>query len=189
EDALGLRALDWGTLLTLATVIQVILAIPAGNLIDRRDKRKIVAGALALSMLPAIAYPYCGSFFGALLVFVPMAVANAFLIPGAGALMVDLTPPEKRGVVMASMGRGMLVVNYRGAVGGGPGMGFILTLPVMVGSYLGGYIFENYPTTPWLFLGISLGVNALLAYVFLKRDRRDGQARAIPDLPGSPPGE
>ncbi|MGD2201548.1 MAG: MFS transporter, partial [Candidatus Bathyarchaeota archaeon] len=41
EDALGLRALDWGTLLTLATVIQVILAIPAGNLIDRRDKRKI----------------------------------------------------------------------------------------------------------------------------------------------------
>ncbi|UCH56660.1 MAG: MFS transporter [Candidatus Bathyarchaeota archaeon] len=172
-DILGLRELDWGTLLTLATVIQVALAIPAGSLIDRVEKRRVAAAALALSALPVLAYPYSGGFAGALLVFVPVAVANAFLIPAAGALMIDLCPPDRRGMVMACLGRGMMLINYRGGIGGGPGMGFILTLPVIIGSFLGGYIYDAFQAAPWLLLGAALAVNALLAAFLLKPSRLD----------------
>jgi MFS family permease len=171
-DNLGIREFDWGTLLTLATVIQVLLAIPAGNLIDRIKKRRVLTMALALSAIPVLVYPYSHSFLGTFLVFVPLAVGNAFLIPAAGALMADLCPPERRGMVMACIGRGMLVINYRGGTGGGPGMGFLLTLPVIIGSYLGGYIYETYPPAPWLLLGASLAVNAVMAFLFVRRDKR-----------------
>jgi len=172
RDVLGIREFDWGSILTLTMVIQVVLAIPAGSLIDRHDKRRIAALALALSALPALAFPFCGGFTGILMVFVPIGVANAFLIPAAGALMVDMVPGERRGMVMATLGRGMLLTNIRGSVGGGPGMGFVLTFPVVIGSFLGGYIYDTSPTSPWLFLGAALAVNAVLAAFFLKPGKK-----------------
>jgi len=178
KDVLGVSALNWGGLLTLATVIRVLLAIPAGGLIDRYDKRKIAALALALSTLPVLAFPFSGGLLGIVLVFIPISIANAFLMPLAGALMADLVPRERRGMVMATMGRGMLMTNTRGESGGGPGMGFILCLPVIVGSLLGGYIYNANPTYPWLLLGSALVVNATLAAYFLKS--KISQTRVVP---------
>jgi predicted MFS family arabinose efflux permease len=103
-----------------------------------------------------------------LAVFIPIATVNAFLIPVAAAFMADLVPPERRGMCMATLRRGWLLVNYRGDVGGGPGMGFLLTLPVIMGSLLGGYIFKLNQATPWLLQGSALALNALLAVIFLE---------------------
>ena len=167
-EVLGISNLDWGSILTLNMVIQVLLSIPAGGLIDRYDKRRVAAFALALSAVPALAFPFSGGFLGALLAFVPLAVANAFLMPVAGALMADMVPVERRGMVMAALGRGMLMTNVRGGGGGGPGMGFVLCLPVIVGSLLGGYIYDTSPTMPWILLGLVLMVNAVLAAFFLR---------------------
>lgn len=160
--------------MTLTTLIQVILAIPAGGLIDRYDKRRITALALALSVLPTLAFPFCGGLLGAVMVFIPLSVANSFLIPAAGALMADMVPRERRGMAMATLGRGFLLINVRGGVGGGPGMGFILTFPVIIGSFLGGYIYDTCPSVPWLLLGASLAVNAVLATFFLTT-RKNGR--------------
>ena len=175
KDVLGFRALDWGNLLTLTMVIQMGLTIPAGNLLDKYDKRRLVALALALSAVPALAFPFCGGFFGAVLIFVPIAAANAFLMPAAGALMADMVPSERRGMVMATLGRGMLFTNIRGGGGGGPGMGFILTLPVIIGSVLGGYIYGISPTSPWLLLGAALAVNAIIAAFLLRRLKKQDE--------------
>jgi hypothetical protein len=86
---------------------------------------------------------------------------------------VDLCPPERRGMVMACLGRGMLTINYKGDVGGGPAMGFILTVPVIAGSYLGGYIYGSHPMTPWLLLGAAFALNALLALALLKKGLKE----------------
>lgn len=169
-DALGISSLGWGALLTLTTVIQVALSIPAGVLIDRHDKGKIAALALALSAIPALAFPFSGGFPGAVLVLAPIAVANAFLMPLAGALMADMVPVERRGMVMATLGRGMLMTNLRGESGSGPGMGFVLCLPVIVGSLLGGYIYGESPSVPWMLLGSAFAVNAVLAAFFLRTE-------------------
>ena len=172
RDVLGIREFEWGSILTLTMVVQVVLAIPAGGIIDRHDKRRIAAFALGLSALPALAFPFCGGFIGNLLVFVPLAVGNAFLMPVAGALMADMVPSERRGMVMATLGRGMLLTNIRGSIGGGPGMGFVLTFPVVIGSLLGGYIYDTSPSSPWLLLGTALTVNAILAAFFLKPGKK-----------------
>jgi len=153
-------------------VIHVLLSFPAGSLIDRFDKRKVLGAAMALSAIPIMLYPFSGGFLGALAVFVPLSVANAFMVPAAAALMADLCPPERRGMVMANLGRGMVWVNYRGGVGGGPGMGFVLTLPAIVGAYLGGYIYESYGAAPWLLMGGALALNAVLALFLLKTRKK-----------------
>ena len=141
---------------------------PAGALVDRHDTRKITALATGLSVLPILAFPFLRGFWGGLIAFIPISVANAFLIPAANSLMVELIPQDRRGMVMATMGRGMLLTNYRGGVGGGPGMGFVLTLPVVVGSLISGYIYDAIPSAPWLLLGTALLVNAILAAFFLR---------------------
>lgn len=167
-DVQGVSVLNWGSILTVSTLIQVALTIPAGALVDRHDTRRITALATGLSVLPILAFPFLKGFWGVLIAFIPISVSNAFLIPAANSLMVELIPQYRRGMVMATMGRGMLLTNYRGGVGGGPGMGFVLTLPVVVGSLISGYIYDAIPSAPWLLLGTALMVNAILAVFFLK---------------------
>ena len=167
-DVQGVSVLSWGGILTVSMLIQVALTIPAGALVDRHDTKTITALATGLSVLPILAFPFLRGFWGVLIAFIPISVANAFLIPAANSLMVELIPQDRRGMVMATMGRGMLLTNYRGGVGGGPGMGFVLTLPVVVGSLISGYIYDAIPSAPWLLLGTALMVNAILAVFFLK---------------------
>lgn len=172
---IGLSEFDWGSILLVANVVQVFLSLFAGALIDRYDKRKAISVALALGALPVFAFPFSGGFTGALSVFVLLAVSNAFLVPAAGALMADMVPRERRGTVMAALGRGMLFINYRGGGGGGPGMGFLLTFPAVVGSLIGGYVYDAGPQFPWLLLGTVLVVNALLSAFFIRPQERESQ--------------
>ena len=173
-DAQGISVLDWGSILTVSTLIQVALTIPAGALVDRYDTRKITALAAGLSALPILVFPFLRGFWGVLAAFAPISVANALLIPAANALMAEMVPRERRGMAMATLGRGMLLTNYRGGVGGGPGMGFVLTLPVVVGSLVSGYIYDAYPSAPWLLLGTALVANAIIAAFFLKTGEESG---------------
>ena len=167
-DVIRLSEFEWGSILMVANIVQVFLALPAGTLIDRYDKRKTLALALGLAALPAFAFPFSGGFLRTLLVFIPVAVANAFLVPAASALMADMIPTERRGRAMAALGRGMLLVNYRGGGGGGPSMGFLLTLPTVIGFLIGGYIYSAGPSYPWLLLGTALVVSALLTTLFIE---------------------
>jgi hypothetical protein len=84
--------------------------------------------------------------------------------------MVELVPGERRGMAMATLGRGWLHTNIKEKIGGGPGMGFVLTLPVVVGSLMSGYIYDAVPSAPWLLLGLALVVNAVIAAFFLKTE-------------------
>ena len=173
-EVIGISKLDWGSILTMTTLIQVVLSIVAGNIIDRMEKRKVAAAALTLAVVPILAFPYSSDLQTVTLLFVPIAVSNAFLLPVAGALMADLVPQERRGMVMAALGRGTLLNNYRSGGGGGPAMGFVLTVPVILGSILGGYLYDYSPATMWTLLGLSVLVNALIAFFLLKTVRTGG---------------
>jgi DHA1 family multidrug resistance protein-like MFS transporter len=173
-DVQRISVIDWGSILTLSTLVQVVLTIPAGSLIDRYDTRKITALAAGLSALPILAFPFLRGFWSILISFILISVANAFLIPSANALMVELVPRERRGMAMAILGRGWLHTNIKEKIGGGPGMGFVLTLPVVVGSLVSGYIYDVFPSAPWLLLGSALMVNAVLA-VFSLQTGEEGE--------------
>ncbi|KYH36158.1 MAG: hypothetical protein AYL28_007080 [Candidatus Bathyarchaeota archaeon B23] len=163
KDVIGLKPYEWGVILTALSLVFSTLTLPAGLIIDRYERRKIIALCLALSAIPILAFPFSRGFHQTLLILLPIAVANTFLFPAAGALMADMTPKELRGRVMAALGRGMLIINYRGGGGGGPGMGFFLTIPSILGFLLGGLIYEANPLYPWLILAITTVVSAVLA--------------------------
>ena len=173
KDIHGVSEFGWGTILTVTNLVQMLLTIPAGTLIDMHDKRKIAALALALSSIPTLAFPYVRGYYSILAVLTVISVANAFLMPVAGAIMADMVPSERRGMAMAAIGRGMLVTDLRGGGGGGPSMGFVMTIPVIIGSLLGGYIFQMNPVTPWIIQGCALVLNAIIATFLLKLPQRD----------------
>ena len=87
--------------------------------------------------------------------------------------MADLVPTERRGMVMAAIGRGSLLLNFRSGPGGGPTMGFLLTLPVIVGSLLGGYMYDYSPHITWSLLGGTVLVNAIIAMFLLKKTDKE----------------
>ena len=173
KDIHGVSEFGWGTILTVTNLVQMLLTIPAGTIIDTHDKRKIAAFALALSSIPTLAFPYVRGYYSILAVLTVISVANAFLMPLGGAIMADMVPSERRGMAMAAIGRGMLVTDLRGGGGGGPSMGFVMTIPVIIGSLLGGYIFEMNPVTPWIIQGCALFLNAIIATFLLKLPKRD----------------
>ncbi len=173
KDIHDVSEFGWGTILTVTNLVQMLLTIPAGTIIDTHDKRKIAAFALALSSIPTLAFPYVRGYYSILAVLTVISVANAFLMPLGGAIMADMVPSERRGMAMAAIGRGMLVTDLRGGGGGGPSMGFVMTIPVIIGSLLGGYVFQMSPATPWIIQGCALFLNAIIATFLLKLPKRD----------------
>lgn len=167
KDVIGLTELQWGTILMIATLIQMILTFPAGILIDKYDKKKIIAAALVTSSIPALLFPHVQGFLKTLSIFIPISMSNAFLVPAANTLMADLTPAENRGRIMASLGRGLIMINTGGGMGG-PGTGFLLTFPSIIGSLLGGYIYNAYPLIPWTLLCIGSLLSAIIITYFVK---------------------
>jgi MFS family permease len=154
KDVIGLTELQWGTILTIVILVQMLLTFPAGVLIDRYEKKKIIAISLLTASIPVALFPHAQGFVKTLSIFIPISMSNAFLIPAANSLMADMTPIENRGRIMAALGRGLITINTGGGVGG-PGMGFLLTFPSIVGSLLGGYIYTAYPFIPWYMLCVS----------------------------------
>jgi|GEM_PF-4905412 len=44
-------------------------------------------------------------------------------------------------------------------------MGFLLTLPAVIGSVLGGYVYQLNPKVPWFLLALALIFNSILAFL------------------------
>jgi len=168
-EALGLTKLQWGTVLLIAAVVNVVLLLPAGMIVDRMGTKRTITVALAAAAVPLLLFPFSRGFWDVTLIFVAMTLANSVLTSGAPALMAQMVPSQMRGRVMAALGQGMLIINIRGSGGGGPGMGAVLTIPSILGSMAGGYVYEYNPMLPWLLMGaamlLSAAINALLVSV------------------------
>jgi hypothetical protein len=69
---------------------------------------------------------------------------------------------------MAAIGRGAVMLGPASGGTGGPGMGFLTTLPVILGSIVGGYLYNSNPTLPWLFVSAATALSILFAVLFLR---------------------
>jgi MFS family permease len=168
KEEIGLTAKEWGSILLVETLLRTVLLIPAGIVVDRHGRTRFILISLALSLVSMPLFVLSSSFIQVLLVRIVIGVANAFFAPACAALMADTVPRSVRGRVMAAIGRGSVMLAPASGGTGGPGMGFLTTLPVILGSILGGFLYSSNPVLPWLFVSAATALSLLLAVLFLR---------------------
>jgi len=170
---LGLSELLWGMVLLSSAVVNVVLLVPAGMIVDRLGVKRVLTVALASAVLPVLLFPFSRGFTDTVIIFVVGTVSNAFLASAAPAFMAQAVPGERRGMVMAALGQGMMMINFMGGFGG-PGMGAVLAIPSILGAVMGGFVYAFNPKLPWLLLAAFMAVNAAISVAFLSAP--DGEA-------------
>jgi MFS family permease len=168
-DEIGLTTTQWGLILLLETLLRVGLYIPAGMVIDRFGRIKFMRLSLAILFIATFMLIRATNFIYILCIRSAIAIANVFFLPASSALMADFIPRDERGRVMAAIGRGTVLLGAASGGTGGPGMGFLITLPVMLGSIVGGYLYGVNPALTWIFT-VSAAVLSLFLALFLIQD-------------------
>jgi MFS family permease len=172
-EVLGMPSVDWGFILFLESVLKTLLTIPGGMLVDRFGRTKNLFISLILTFVSLPALILAKGFQHVLLIRLVVAVSSALFVPASTALMADYVPPKTRGRVMAAIGRGSVLVGAAGGGTGGPGMGYLFTIPVMLGSILGGVLYDIDPTYPWLCILVTSLIQILTLILFIRDPSKD----------------
>lgn len=160
---MGLSATVWGSTSALSGVSRLIFSYPAGRLLDRLGRSKLLKLALILTPIMPIIFLQISDPLGLSLLVIFMALVNAFLMPGFQSLLADYTPRERRGRVTSAVGGGMFFVDIRGS---GLGGGMLLFIPSALAQIIGGYLYQLDPKYP--FYVMSVGLILTWAWALLK---------------------
>jgi MFS family permease len=167
-ERIGLSSVEWGLILLVEAALKTLLYIPAGMLVDRFSRTRSLLASLLLSMVSVPLFVYSTRFVDVLLIRMVVAVATVFFIPASSALMADTVPRDVRGSVMAAFGRGTVMLGAAGGGTGGPGMGFFITIPVMIASIAGGLLYSANPAYPWFFVLASTAASIVTTALFIR---------------------
>ena len=158
----------WGFILLLETVVKMVLFIPAGIIADRWGRTTSLMVALLLAMVATPAFAFATTFTAVLLIRVILAISFALAIPACSALMADMVPRQIRGRVMSAIGQGSIQIMPAGGGTGGPAVGFLITIPLMLSSLAGGYIYTLNPNYPWFVVMGTMMVAVVLTLLFIR---------------------
>lgn len=111
-----------------------LMGLPIARMIDRGDRRFIIAGGIALWSLATAASGLATDYWHLLLARVVVAVGEAVLLPGAVSLIADLFPADRRGPAMNAFGASGSFGSGAGLIAGGLILGvFTVTPPSLPG--------------------------------------------------------
>lgn len=171
---IGLSSTEWGLVLLIETLLRNVSYIPAGMVVDRVGRTACMRVALLLSLFTIPLFPFARGFADVLVIRAVVAVSTALFGPACSALLADTVSRDMRGRVMAAIGRGTVMIGASSGGTGGPGTGFLTTVPIMVASVAGGYLYEWNPVVPWM-LSLVLTLASILLAVFVIRDPRHAE--------------
>jgi len=69
---------------------------------------------------------------------------------------------------MAAIGRGSYMIGASRGGTGGPGMGYVFTIPVMLASILGGVLYSMNPSYPWIFILAATIIQVVSIALFIR---------------------
>ena len=165
-EIIGLSVQQWGNVMLVSGVVSVVLGIPAGSIVDRYSKKMIAGLCMILGSAQCYLYLRCETYLHVVLLAVVTTLTNAFMNPSFQSLFADMTPREKRGRVLASIGGGGIWL-MRGAWGSGVLGKTMQTL----GMLLSGYIYRYNPSYPWYVLSVALLVMGVLFILLVDEPR------------------
>ena len=167
-EVIKLSNLEWGIILLYETILKVILTIPAGVIADNIGRTKTLLAAVLISLISLPSLILANGFMGVLLVRLGAAVAGALFIPASTALMADYVPRTQRGRIMAALGRGSVLIGATGGGTGGPGMGYLFTVPVVISSITGGLLYTINPDYPWIVVAVTCVIQIIAVIFYIK---------------------
>ena len=168
KEEIGLSSAQWGSILLIETALRNAMYIPAGMVVDRCGRTKCMLGAQLLALLSVPLFVYATGFWFVLCLRVVAAVANAFFMPASAALLADCVPRAMRGRVMSAIGRGTVMIGASSGGTGGPGLGYIVTVPLMIASFTAGYLYAANPAYPWYVAFVAMLISVLVSAFFLR---------------------
>jgi MFS family permease len=143
-------------------------------LVDRWGRKNVLLAALVISLVATPLFVILKSMTAILLVRSAIAVASSLAMPACTALMADLAPRRQRGQMMAAIGQGGMMIGPAGGGAGGPALGYLFILPVMLASLAGGYLYTLNPAYPWLF-SLALTFISIIVTVLYIRDAQNAE--------------
>jgi MFS family permease len=167
-EEIGLSTVDWGLILFIEAALKAVIYIPAGVLVDRYGRTRSLMASLLFSLVSIPTFIIARGFYQVLAIRLAVGVANVLFIPACSALMADCVPRDIRGRAMAALGRGTVLVGATGGGTGGPGMGFLITIPVMVSSLAGGLLYAANPHYPWIFFLFTILASITVTALYVR---------------------
>ncbi len=152
----------------MESIFKTILTIPSGAIADRFSRTKTLFFAVFFSLISLPSLIFAKTFIHVLLIRLGAGIAGALFMPSSTALMADLVPRDLRGRVMAAIGRGSVLVGATVGGVGGPGMGYLFTVPVMVSSIIGGLLYSMNPVYPWIWVFGTIMIQIISIALFIR---------------------
>jgi MFS family permease len=168
QQELGLSTAGWGTILLIESAVRTIGYIPAGLLVDRVGRVRSLRLSLVAALIAVPGFIFARGFAPILAVRLTLSLATALYIPAGGALMADTVPRALRGRTMAALGRGAVFLGSTGGGLGGPGLGYLVTLPAMASAFAGGYLYAARPWLPWAVATLALTGCLVVSFAVLR---------------------
>jgi len=166
---IGITATQWGLTSAVQGTTRMIVAYNAGKIMDTHGRRKFLIPFIFLTPLIPLTFAFLvKNWTGLLLMVVPMAITNDFLLSGFQSLLADWVPRERRGRVTSTVGTGAFYVDIRGTTSGG---GMLLFIPAAIGQAFGGTIYMINPTYPFIVCSAGMVIVAIWAYLKVKDPR------------------
>jgi MFS family permease len=171
-EVIGLSKIQWGVILLYESILKVLLTIPGGVISDRVGRTKTLFVAIIISLISLPSLILAQDFKGVLFVRLGAAIAGAIFMPASTALLADYVPRNLRGRVMAAIGRGSVLIGATGGGTGGPGMGYLFTLPVIASSLVGGILYSANPNYPWVVMAITCIIQVITVIFFIQEPEK-----------------
>jgi len=168
-EIIGLNTWQWGTLSLINGSINVLLSFPAGKIVDRFNKRWVAGICLIACGIPCFLYLRATTFIHVAILLAASTIPNTFINPVFQTMFIDMTPPDKRGRMIAALGGAGIWVT-----GGAWATGIFAMMSITVGTLLSGYVYRINNQLPWLILSGTLVLLGLLMIVFVKDTEPEG---------------
>ncbi len=165
SDGLSLSASQWGLLTLVAGGVRMALAIPAGKLMDRYGRRRLMIPMMIVTPLIPLWFMFARGFMDLVILMMINGTVNSFLLPGFMSLVADYTPRERRGRVLAAIGAGRFQLDMSVTRVGG---GVLLFIPATIASYVGGALYDTSITFPFYVLIAGMTLATILAIIRMR---------------------
>jgi MFS family permease len=162
-EIIGLNTFQWGSLSLINGTINVLLSFPAGRIVDRFNKRHVAGICLMACSVPVLLFLRATTYTQVAILLAAATIPNTFLNPVFQAMFIDMTPPEKRGRMIAALGgAGMWVT------GGAWATGVFAMVSITLGTLLSGYVYKFNNQLPWMILSGALALLGIMMILFVK---------------------